>query len=164
MRVDNQIGGRAAQTTAPRGTEGVSLRRAWQPTDFGGCLPRQTKLPSGHTTEGGFPMATLTEKVYTVLSEEHSNFTSPVEVVAKFPRPSHDENLSQFELDCRDWGLTFGIAYGIARGEDPFEAERSVTDRALAAARDAFARWGGSGIFTDEAFAKDRAERVEVAA
>jgi len=109
-------------------------------------------------------MATLIEKVYTALSEEHTFGTGPLEVAGQFPRTPDERSLSQFELDCRDWGLAVGIAYGIARGEDPYEAEKSVTERALAAARDAYARWGRSDIFTSLAFTNDRAERVAVEA
>jgi hypothetical protein len=84
---------------------------------------------------------TLEEKVYAVVSTEHAvGIQGPLEAIAEYPRDGGGR-LSQFERDCRDWGLVFGVAYGIARGEDPFEREDSVTSRALAAAGGAFRRW-----------------------
>ena len=44
------------------------------------------------------------------------------------------EDLSQREEDLREWGYAFGLAYGIARGEDPYEANGSVAERAYMAA------------------------------
>jgi hypothetical protein len=58
----------------------------------------------------------------------------------------------------------FGVAYGIARSEDPFEANDEVIERALLAARDAFGRWAGAKIFTSEAYDEDRAGRKTEAA
>jgi len=103
---------------------------------------------------------TLTEKVYVLLSREtRHDLPGPVGVVGCFPNHPEGEFLTSFEQDCRDWGLAFGIAYGIARGEDAFEPEDAVAARSLGAARDAFGRWGGSDIFTTVAYDKDRAER-----
>lgn len=107
---------------------------------------------------------TLTEKVYGVLAADHGFGVSDLfHAVARYPRHG-DNGLTNFEMDCRGWGLAFGIAYGIARGEDPFEPEESVSARAMTAARDAFARWGDGDIFTLEAYAADRADRQKVEA
>ncbi len=107
---------------------------------------------------------TLTEKVYGALAADHGSGAWDVHrASARYPKHSGD-GLTSFELECRDWGLAFGIAYGIARGEDPFEPEERVCERAMTAARDAFARWGGSDIFTAEACAADRADRSRVEA
>ena len=54
------------------------------------------------------------------------------------------ESVGEFELDMRDWGFTYGVAYGIARGEDPYEPEELVRDRAIEAARLAWQRWAGA--------------------
>jgi hypothetical protein len=103
---------------------------------------------------------TLTEKVYVLLSRETGHdLPGPVGAVGRFPNHPEGECLTSFEQDCRDWGLAFGIAYGIARSEDAFESEDAVAARALVAARDAFGRWGGGDIFTTEAYDEDRAER-----
>lgn len=102
---------------------------------------------------------TLTEKVYNALASDHG-FGEGNLHAAKSRYPKHSDcGLTSFELDCRDWGLAFGIAYGIARNEDPFELEESVCERSLTAARDAYARWAGSDIFTAEAYVSDRADR-----
>jgi hypothetical protein len=100
---------------------------------------------------------TLTEKVYAALADDHGfgDFADAYETVGAY--------LTTFELDCRGWGLAVGIAYGIARGEDAYEPERSVCERALTAAREAYERFGGPGIFTDEAYREDRAKRPEPA-
>lgn len=54
---------------------------------------------------------------------------------------AHELARDDGELDVADWGLIVGLAYGIARGEDPYENHRSVTLRAEAAAREALSRW-----------------------
>ena len=101
---------------------------------------------------------TLADKVYNQLSIETLGGGSPFDFAGKFPHHG-GEFLTQFELDCHDWGVAYGIAHGIARGEDPFESNESVGQRALAAARDAYSRVAGSDIFTRKAFDADRAER-----
>lgn len=101
---------------------------------------------------------TLADKVYNQLSLEVPGGRAPMDYLGKFPHHG-DDFLTQFELDCRDWGFAYGAAYAIARAEDPFESAASVGARVLEAARNAYARFGGSNIFTTEAFDKDRAER-----
>jgi hypothetical protein len=104
---------------------------------------------------------TLTEKVYGVITANRgAGPDNTTNVLHQFPRTGGGD-LSQFELDCVDWGFTFGLAYGIARAEDPFEPNASVCERALEAARAAYTRWGDAKIFTSEAFDEDRAERPD---
>jgi hypothetical protein len=43
------------------------------------------------------------------------------------------------DLDLRDWGFYYGVAYGIARGENPYETNGSVAERAFDAALNTFA-------------------------
>lgn len=105
---------------------------------------------------------TLAEKVYnTVAAERATGTKGAMEGAHTFPHTPPDSSLTSFELDCLDWGLVYGIAYGIARGEEPYELDTSVTDRALEAARAAYAKWAGSAIFTNEAFELDRRERPD---
>jgi hypothetical protein len=105
---------------------------------------------------------TLAEKLYDVLLEERtSNAGHPLNVSHAFPFTA-GEVLSEFELDCHDWGFVFGLAYGLARSEDPDGPEADVSSRALSAAREAFTKWGGDDIFTATAFAQDRAARLRV--
>jgi hypothetical protein len=107
---------------------------------------------------------TLAEKVYAALADDHGfgEFAEPQEIVGAYPTTGGGY-LTDFELDCRGWGLAVGIAYGIARGEDVYEPERSVCERALAAAREAYERFGGPEFFTAEAYREDRATRPEAA-
>jgi hypothetical protein len=35
-------------------------------------------------------------------------------------------DLTSEQLDARDWGVAYGVAIGIARGEDPYESFSSV--------------------------------------
>lgn len=105
---------------------------------------------------------TLAERVYNVLAAEHGiGINGPVSSAHTYPATPQDGRLTQFEFDCLDWGLVYGIAYGIARAEDAFESEESVTGRVLEAARVAHLRWAGGEIFTGEAFGADRRERPD---
>lgn len=107
---------------------------------------------------------TLAEKVYAAVADDHGfgEFSDAYETVGAYPE-TDGGYLTDFELDLRSWGLMVGIAYGIARGEDAYEPERSVCERALTAAREAYERFGGPEIFTAEAYREDRAKRPEAA-
>jgi hypothetical protein len=103
----------------------------------------------------------LTEKVSTVLAAVAGNgFMDPVQTISVYPR-APTPGLTDFEADCRDWGFVFGLAYGIARGEEPYESDDSVCERAMTAAREVFSRFSKSDIFTEEAFLADRAARPD---
>jgi hypothetical protein len=103
----------------------------------------------------------ITDKVSTVLAAVAGNgFVDPVQTMSVFPR-ALDPGLTEFEADCRDWGFVFGLAYGIARGEEPYESDDSVCDRAMTAAREVFSRFSKSDIFTEEAFLADRQRRPD---
>ncbi len=67
---------------------------------------------------------------------------------------------TEFELDALDWGVMYGVAYGIARGEDPFEPGNAVENRALTAARQAWNRWADSTSMIEHQD-QDRKERGE---
>jgi hypothetical protein len=57
--------------------------------------------------------------------------------------PRHQQgDRTEHELDLMDFGLTVGLAFAIARGEDPYEPPESVRERAAAAANMAFERSG----------------------
>jgi hypothetical protein len=45
---------------------------------------------------------------------------------------------SDFELDMNDWGLAFGVAFAIARGERPYAPAEDVAALALEAAKSAY--------------------------
>lgn len=103
------------------------------------------------------PTGALPERVYRILSAEPAPRSSLDALGALHARPyvPDDGQLTPFELDLRSWGLTVGIAYGIARGEDPYESDEDVARRALEAARAAYDRWGPFSV----AYGADRAAR-----
>jgi hypothetical protein len=103
----------------------------------------------------------LADKVSTVLAAvAGSGFMDPVQTMSIYPR-ALEPGLTAFESNCRDWGFTFGVAYGIARGEEPYESEDSVCERAMTAAREVFARFSQADIFTEQAFIADRDARPD---
>jgi hypothetical protein len=103
----------------------------------------------------------LTDKVTTVLSAvAGEGFVDPVQTMSLYPR-AVDPGLTDFEADCRDWGFVFGLAYGIARGEEPYESDQSVCERAMTASREVFSRFSKSDIFTEDAILADRELRPD---
>lgn len=52
--------------------------------------------------------------------------------------------LTETEMDLRDWGCVYGIAFGLARSEEPCEPLEQVAERALDAAWLAYRDWGSS--------------------
>ena len=101
----------------------------------------------------------LTDKVCTVLAAQAAaGFVDPVQALSVYPR-ADETGLTEFEMDCRDWGFVFGVTYAIARGEEPYESDDSVCERAMTAAREAFSRFSKADIFTVDAFEKDRSIR-----
>lgn len=106
---------------------------------------------------------TLEDKVFAVVTDEAPiGRRSPFEFAGTFPDKPEQQSFTSFELDCRDWGFAFGVAYGIARSEAPFESAYSIGERALEAAQAASLRWGNTRIFSMEAFKADRAEREPI--
>lgn len=91
---------------------------------------------------------TIAERVYTVLSMDEGT-NGPLDHCHRPLLKTVGGSLGTFELDCIDWGLTYGIAYALARAEDPFERQESVAGRAEEAARIAYEGWG-SGVATIE--------------
>lgn len=70
-------------------------------------------------------------------------------------------DLSQFELNCVDIGVLYGIAWAFARGEDPYEPARSVGPKAQSAARQAWQRWSGDpSIKREQAQGEATAEQI----
>ena len=53
--------------------------------------------------------------------------------------------LSDLELDIGDWGFTYGVAWAVARAQDPQEPDESVAARALDAALQVFRLYCGAG-------------------
>ena len=57
--------------------------------------------------------------------------------------------MSDLELDLADWGFTYGVAWAVARAQDPHESDDSVAERALAAAREVFRLYCGQEGWED---------------
>ncbi len=81
---------------------------------------------------------TLEEKVYEMLVRDEGVGTESTVGRCQEWAPG---GLSEFEMDLLDWGCAFGIAFGLARAEEPCESNVSVGQRALEAARAAHVRY-----------------------
>ena len=81
---------------------------------------------------------TLQEKVRAILRNDDTG-DGLIGVAGKRP----GIQLTEFELDLRDWGIIYGIAFGLARTEEPCESIESVARRAFEAARTVHIEWGG---------------------
>lgn len=77
----------------------------------------------------------------------HDSLLSPVS-----DNEEAEPRLSALELDLSDWGFTYGVAWAVARAQDPYEPDDSVAQRALDAAQEVFHTYCG----TD-----DWAERID---
>lgn len=85
---------------------------------------------------------TLTDKVRSIMSRDDTG-KGPMSAAHRLPGRCRGQ-LSQFELDLRDWGLVYGMTFGIARTEEAFETNEDVAERAYEPARLAWAAWAGS--------------------
>jgi hypothetical protein len=56
---------------------------------------------------------------------------------------SSEGGLTRREMEIRDWGMTFGVAFGVQLGRDPEVDFDTAADNALDAARAAYLRWAG---------------------
>ena len=108
-------------------------------------------------------LSPLARKVYEAVTQDGMCGPCLIDTADAFPVVPGDSAMSEFERDIRDWGVVMGVAYGIARGEDPYESRDSVLARALPAAKEAYANYGDELIFTPAGFLKDRANRQAVA-
>ncbi len=82
---------------------------------------------------------TLAQKVRAVLARDDTG-EGPVALVEKKlgPGPHPDR-----DLDIGAWGVTYGIAFGVARTENPFESDEEVGKRAMEAAWPLFIEFNG---------------------
>jgi uncharacterized BrkB/YihY/UPF0761 family membrane protein len=74
----------------------------------------------------------------------HDSLLSPVSDNAE-----GEPRLSALELDLSDWGFTYGVAWAVARAQDPHEPDASVAQRALAAAQEVFKTYCGIDDWAD---------------
>jgi hypothetical protein len=83
----------------------------------------------------------LAARVQSVLRTE-SGFNDPLPDAALGLFSSADVELTERERDLLDWGAVVGLAFGLARMEDPCESLESVSARALDAALGAYEGYG----------------------
>ena len=105
-------------------------------------------------------LSPLARKIYEAIGQEGICGPSLIETARTYPVTPEGDHLTEFEQDIRDWGVMIGVAYGIARADDPFESRESVLERAQEAAQAAYCAFGDGKILTPVAFATDRAERL----
>ena len=98
--------------------------------------------------------AALEARVAAVISED--NVSEAVTACSRYPQFEGRE-LSKFEDDCRDWGLIYGIAFGMAKAEQGDGPNGLVADRAYRVARKCFTDYAGE--IEDPAVVRERAVR-----
>ena len=57
--------------------------------------------------------------------------------------------LSELERDVAAWGFTFGVAWAVARSQDPYERDEVVAEQALAAAHVVFNEYMGDAEWAE---------------
>jgi hypothetical protein len=73
---------------------------------------------------------------------DQDNVGEAATVCWRYPHlPGHA--FTRFEGKIRDWGLLYGIAFGLAKAEQGDEPDGVVAERAYKVARARFGRWAG---------------------
>jgi hypothetical protein len=70
------------------------------------------------------------------------NFAGALPAVEGYPRLTRHK-MSEFERDMRDWGLVYGLAFGLAVAKWPGEPHEDTARVAFDAALMVHIRWGG---------------------
>ena len=84
--------------------------------------------------------AALAARVAAVVGQD--NMDGAMNACERYPAlESHP--LSAFECDVRDWGLIYGITFGLARAADGDAPGEIIAERAYKVARGRFAQWAG---------------------
>jgi len=87
------------------------------------------------------------------------DFAGTLNEVSCYPQLTRHE-LSEFERDVRDWGLMYGIAFGLAVAKWPQEPHKETAKLAFHVARMVYVRWGGE--IQDPALKREAALRAVV--
>lgn len=87
------------------------------------------------------------------------DFTHGLTALDAYPKLKTRE-LSSFELDMRDWGYAYGLAFGLALSANPEMAHEDAAKLALAPARRVYTWWGGE--IEDPGERRERAIRAMV--
>lgn len=101
---------------------------------------------------------TLLEKLQGVMHGDDA-CSALIEPAWSRPLPDaiHARALTDFESDLRDWGMLYGVAFGLARTEEPCEPADSVARRAFEAAEIVFDKYNGGPLY----WPKDESKREE---
>ena len=70
------------------------------------------------------------------------DFAGALPAIERYPCLSRHK-LSEFERDMRDWGLVYGLAFGLAVAKWPGEPHEKTARVAFDVARMVHVRWGG---------------------
>jgi hypothetical protein len=94
-------------------------------------------------TDSTHPTLVLADRVGAILSEEYEGSRTLAREACQ-DEPQDGAQLSLREGDLRDWGLIYGLAFGMLNSEAPADADREqLAKEALDAARVAYRRWAG---------------------
>lgn len=69
------------------------------------------------------------------------DFAGALSVLDRYPQ-LRTRQISRFERDMRDWGLAYGVAFGLAVSGNPEMAHEAAAELAYMPARRVAARWG----------------------
>lgn len=84
-------------------------------------------------------MSTIADNIYAQLGSD----TGPIDALADDPLPAESKSREHPDLDERDYALAFGMAWAMARAEQPFANDEDVARLAREAATQAL-RWFGT--------------------
>ncbi|MGH2904277.1 MAG: hypothetical protein ACRDK7_11960 [Solirubrobacteraceae bacterium] len=95
-------------------------------------------------TATAMPPQTLVERLRAIYATE-TGFGNPLnEAAGQMPTDElAKRRLEEVECETMDWGAMVGLAFGLARMEDPCEGLQSVGERAIIAAREVWAPYAG---------------------
>jgi hypothetical protein len=70
------------------------------------------------------------------------DFAGALRALDDYPRLTR-HSLTEFERDMRDWGLVYGITFGLAIAKWPNEPHDELASLAFEVSRMVYVRWGG---------------------
>jgi hypothetical protein len=86
----------------------------------------------------------VADAVYAQLTAgSYSEHDEPTMFLDRRPLLEGNPSLGEWELDLRDWGLAFGMAWMLHRAEDPFAKPADIGERAFKDGWAAWTRWSG---------------------
>jgi len=74
---------------------------------------------------------------------EEDDFGGGLPVVGNYPS-FENRDLSWFEMDLRDWGFVYGLAFGLLLRDNPELSHEDAAKRAFTPAHHVFVQWSGA--------------------